>query len=116
MAEEAARSVLLVLDARGFNAVGIESGMNAFALRVPVSNGSVTDLTVTTSRATTVQEVKDAYAEAAAGPYKGLLTYTDAPVVSSDIVGDPASCVFDSSRLLALHQATFPSLVVPFRF
>ncbi|MCA2229677.1 type I glyceraldehyde-3-phosphate dehydrogenase [Nonomuraea aurantiaca] len=70
--------------------------LDAFALRVPVSNGSVTDLTVTTRRATTVQEVKDAYAEAAAGPYKGLLTYTDAPIVSSDIVGDPASCVFDA--------------------
>jgi glyceraldehyde 3-phosphate dehydrogenase len=70
--------------------------LDAFALRVPVPTGSVTDLTVTTSRRTTVEEVKEAYAAAAAGPYKGLLSYTEAPIVSTDIAGDPASCVFDA--------------------
>ncbi|MEU7583274.1 type I glyceraldehyde-3-phosphate dehydrogenase [Streptomyces sp. NPDC041068] len=70
--------------------------MDAFALRVPVPTGSVTDLTITPSRGTTVQEVKEAYAAAAAGRYKGLLSYTEAPLVSSDIVNDPASCVFDA--------------------
>nr|SBO96366.1 NAD-dependent glyceraldehyde-3-phosphate dehydrogenase [Nonomuraea gerenzanensis] len=70
--------------------------LDAFALRVPVPTGSVTDLTVTTSRSTTVEEIKQAYAEAAAGPYKGLLTYTEAPIVSTDIVTDPASCIFDA--------------------
>ncbi|UUU30694.1 type I glyceraldehyde-3-phosphate dehydrogenase [Streptomyces sp. CA-210063] len=70
--------------------------LDAFALRVPVPTGSVTDLTVTPGRSTTVQEVKEAYQAAAAGPYKGLLSYTEAPLVSSDIVGDPASCVFDA--------------------
>jgi glyceraldehyde 3-phosphate dehydrogenase len=70
--------------------------LDAFALRVPVPTGSVTDLTVTPSRSTTVQEVKEAYEAAAAGPYKGLLSYTEAPIVSSDIVGDPASCIFDA--------------------
>ncbi|GFH39537.1 type I glyceraldehyde-3-phosphate dehydrogenase [Streptomyces pacificus] len=70
--------------------------LDAFALRVPVPTGSVTDLTVTTPRRTTVDEVKDAYAAAASGPYKGLLSYMDAPLVSTDIVGDPASCVFDA--------------------
>ncbi|UUU25112.1 type I glyceraldehyde-3-phosphate dehydrogenase [Streptomyces sp. DSM 40750] len=70
--------------------------LDAFALRVPVPTGSVTDLTVTPGRSTTVQEVKEAYEAAAAGPYKGLLSYTEAPIVSSDIVGDPASCVFDA--------------------
>ncbi|MET7339187.1 type I glyceraldehyde-3-phosphate dehydrogenase [Nonomuraea sp. NPDC005650] len=70
--------------------------LDAFALRVPVPTGSVTDLTVTTRRPTTVQEVKEAYAEAAAGPYKGLLSYTEAPIVSTDIVTDPASCIFDA--------------------
>ncbi|MEV0319880.1 type I glyceraldehyde-3-phosphate dehydrogenase [Streptomyces sp. NPDC050658] len=70
--------------------------LDAFALRVPVPTGSVTDLTVTTSRGTSVQEVKEAYAAAAAGAYKGLLSYTEAPIVSSDIAGDPASCVFDA--------------------
>ncbi|HEY7485037.1 MAG TPA: type I glyceraldehyde-3-phosphate dehydrogenase [Streptosporangiaceae bacterium] len=85
----AAKAIGLVLpDLRG--------RLDAFALRVPVPNGSVTDLTVTTRRPTTVQEVKDAYAQAAAGPYRGLLSYTEAPIVSTDIVGDPASCVFDA--------------------
>ncbi|MFB4270876.1 type I glyceraldehyde-3-phosphate dehydrogenase [Nonomuraea sp. GTA35] len=74
----------------------LQGRLDAFALRVPVPTGSVTDLTVTTRRPTTVQEVKDAYAAAAAGPYKGLLSYTEAPIVSSDIVTDPASCVFDA--------------------
>ncbi|MEU3194916.1 type I glyceraldehyde-3-phosphate dehydrogenase, partial [Streptomyces sp. NPDC006992] len=70
--------------------------MDAFALRVPVPTGSVTDLTVTTHRGTTVDEVKEAYAAAASGPYKGVLSYTDAPLVSSDFVGVPASLVFDA--------------------
>ncbi|MFG2124530.1 type I glyceraldehyde-3-phosphate dehydrogenase [Streptomyces sp. NPDC048710] len=70
--------------------------LDAFALRVPVPTGSVTDLTVTPSRRTSVAEVKEAYAAAAAGAYKGLLSYTEAPLVSTDIVGDPASCVFDA--------------------
>ncbi|MFF7971548.1 type I glyceraldehyde-3-phosphate dehydrogenase [Streptomyces sp. NPDC007905] len=70
--------------------------LDAFALRVPVPTGSVTDLTVTPSRRTSVEEVKEAYAAAAAGAYKGLLSYTEAPLVSTDIVGDPASCIFDA--------------------
>ncbi|MFE2100282.1 type I glyceraldehyde-3-phosphate dehydrogenase [Streptomyces sp. PTD9-10] len=70
--------------------------LDAFALRVPVPTGSVTDLTVTPSRRTSVAEVREAYAAAAAGAYKGLLSYTEAPLVSTDIVGDPASCVFDA--------------------
>ncbi|MCF3118732.1 type I glyceraldehyde-3-phosphate dehydrogenase [Streptomyces arenae] len=74
----------------------LDGRMDAFALRVPVPTGSVTDLTVTPSRSTTLREVKEAYAAAAAGRYKGLLSYTEAPLVSSDIVNDPASCVFDA--------------------
>ncbi|MET9293617.1 type I glyceraldehyde-3-phosphate dehydrogenase [Streptomyces sp. NPDC003077] len=74
----------------------LQGRMDAFALRVPVPTGSVTDLTVTTGRRTTVEEIKEIYARAAAGPYKGLLSYTEAPIVSTDIVGDPASCVFDA--------------------
>jgi glyceraldehyde 3-phosphate dehydrogenase len=74
----------------------LQGRLDAFALRVPVPTGSVTDLTVTTSRATTVEEIKEAYREAADGQYKGLLTYTEAPIVSTDIVTDPASCIFDA--------------------
>ncbi|WP_375492899.1 type I glyceraldehyde-3-phosphate dehydrogenase [uncultured Jatrophihabitans sp.] len=74
----------------------LKGKLDGYALRVPVPTGSATDLTVTTSRDTTVDEVKDAYRAAADGQFKGILTYTDAPIVSSDIVTDPASCIFDS--------------------
>ncbi|MDI2127747.1 type I glyceraldehyde-3-phosphate dehydrogenase [Yinghuangia seranimata] len=86
----------------------LDGRLDAFALRVPVATGSVTDLTVTTTRPTTVEEVREAYAKAAAGPYKGLLSYTEAPIVSTDIVGDPASCVFDAE----LTRITGPQLKV----
>ncbi|MGW0535128.1 type I glyceraldehyde-3-phosphate dehydrogenase [Streptomyces sp. NPDC003032] len=74
----------------------LQGRLDAFSLRVPVPTGSVTDLTVTTTRRTTVEEINEAYAKAAAGAYKGLLSYTEAPIVSSDIVTDPASCVYDA--------------------
>jgi glyceraldehyde 3-phosphate dehydrogenase len=70
--------------------------LDGFALRVPVPTGSVTDLTVTVSRETTVDEVKAAYKTAAEGQLKGILTYTEDPIVSTDIVTDPASCIFDA--------------------
>ncbi|HZZ96494.1 MAG TPA: type I glyceraldehyde-3-phosphate dehydrogenase [Jatrophihabitantaceae bacterium] len=75
----------------------LKGKLDGYALRVPVPTGSATDLTVTASRDTTVDEVKDAYRAAADGPLKGLLTYTEDPIVSSDIVGDPASCIFDAA-------------------
>jgi glyceraldehyde 3-phosphate dehydrogenase len=74
----------------------LKGQLDGFALRVPVPTGSATDLTVTTTRETTVEELNAAYQAAANGPLKGFLTYTDAPIVSSDIVTDPASCIFDS--------------------
>ena len=74
----------------------LKGKLDGFALRVPVPTGSATDLTVTTTRDTTVDEVKAAYKAAAEGPLKGLLTYTEDPIVSSDIVTDPASCIFDA--------------------
>ena len=74
----------------------LKGKLDGFALRVPVPTGSATDLTVTTTRETTVEELNAAYQAAANGPLKGFLTYTDAPIVSSDIVTDPASCIFDS--------------------
>jgi glyceraldehyde 3-phosphate dehydrogenase len=70
--------------------------MDGYALRVPVPTGSCTDLTVTLGRETDVAEVNAAYAAAAEGTLKGYLRYTSDPIVSSDIVGDPASCIFDS--------------------
>jgi glyceraldehyde 3-phosphate dehydrogenase len=74
----------------------LKGKLDGYALRVPVPTGSATDLTVTTSRETSVDEVKEAYRAAADGAFKGILTYTDAPIVSSDIVTDPASCIFDA--------------------
>ncbi|HEY3610218.1 MAG TPA: type I glyceraldehyde-3-phosphate dehydrogenase, partial [Pseudonocardiaceae bacterium] len=70
--------------------------LDGYALRVPVPTGSVTDLTVDVSRDTSVDEVNAALKAAADGPLKGILRYSDAPIVSADIVNDPASCIFDA--------------------
>jgi len=70
--------------------------LDGYALRVPVPTGSITDLTVETRAGLTVDEVNAAYREAANGYLKGILSYTEEPLVSSDIVGDPHSCIFDS--------------------
>jgi glyceraldehyde 3-phosphate dehydrogenase len=74
----------------------LKGKLDGFALRVPIPTGSATDLTVTVSRDTTVDEVNEAMKAAAAGALKGILTYTEDEIVSTDIVTDPASCVFDS--------------------
>jgi glyceraldehyde 3-phosphate dehydrogenase len=74
----------------------LEGRLDGYALRVPVPTGSATDLTVTLRAATTVDAVNAAFQKAAEGELRGYLTYTEAPIVSSDIVSDPSSCVFDS--------------------
>jgi glyceraldehyde 3-phosphate dehydrogenase len=70
--------------------------LDGYALRVPVPTGSVTDLSVVVSRETSVEEVNEALRAAADGPLSGILRYTEDPIVSSDIVGDPSSCILDS--------------------
>jgi glyceraldehyde 3-phosphate dehydrogenase len=85
----AAKAIGLVLP-------GLKGKLDGFAFRVPVPTGSATDLTVTLGRETTVDEVNAAYKAAADGPLKGILVYTEDPIVSSDIVTDPASCIYDS--------------------
>jgi glyceraldehyde 3-phosphate dehydrogenase len=70
--------------------------LDGFALRVPVPTGSATDLTFNASRETTAEEVNAAIKAAAEGPLKGILKYTEDPIVSSDIVTDPHSCIFDA--------------------
>ncbi len=70
--------------------------LDGYALRVPVPTGSITDLTIETRAGLTVDDINAAYREAANGALKGLLSYTEDPIVSSDIVGDPHSCIFDS--------------------
>jgi glyceraldehyde 3-phosphate dehydrogenase len=74
----------------------LKGKLDGYALRVPVPTGSATDLTVTVGRETTVEEVNAALKAAADGPLAGILTYTEDPIVSSDIVTDPASCILDS--------------------
>jgi glyceraldehyde 3-phosphate dehydrogenase len=75
----------------------LKGKLDGFAVRVPVPTGSMTDLTATVSREVTVEEVNAAYQDAAADPrWAGILTYTEDPIVSSDIVTDPASSIFDS--------------------
>ncbi|TDD75750.1 type I glyceraldehyde-3-phosphate dehydrogenase [Actinomadura rubrisoli] len=74
----------------------LKGKLDGYALRVPVPTGSATDLTATLSRDVTVDEVNAAFKAAAEGALKGYLTYTADPIVSSDIVTDPASCIFDS--------------------
>jgi glyceraldehyde 3-phosphate dehydrogenase len=74
----------------------LKGKLDGFALRVPIPTGSATDLTVTLGRETTVEEVNAAMKQAADGPMNGILRYTEDPIVSSDIVTDPASCIFDA--------------------
>ncbi|MBA3989881.1 MAG: type I glyceraldehyde-3-phosphate dehydrogenase [Propionibacteriales bacterium] len=74
----------------------LKGKLDGFALRVPVATGSATDLTFEAGRETTVEEVNAAVEAAADGELKGFLKYTEDPIVSSDIVGDPSSCIFDS--------------------
>jgi glyceraldehyde 3-phosphate dehydrogenase len=69
--------------------------LDGIALRVPVEDGSLTDLAVVLGREVTAEEVNDAF-QAAAGPLAGILRYTTDPIVSRDIIGDPHSCIFDA--------------------
>jgi glyceraldehyde 3-phosphate dehydrogenase len=69
--------------------------LDGVALRVPVENGSISDLTCELSRPVTAAEVNAAFAAAAGGSMQGVLRYSDRPLVSRDVVGDPASCVVD---------------------
>jgi glyceraldehyde 3-phosphate dehydrogenase (phosphorylating) len=74
----------------------LKGKLDGYALRVPVPTGSATDLTATVSRDTTVDEVNAAFKAAAEGAFTSVLSYTEDPIVSTDIVTDPSSCIFDS--------------------
>jgi len=74
----------------------LKGKLDGYALRVPTPTGSATDLTIEVGRETTVEEVNAAVKAAAEGPLKGYLKYTEDPIVSTDIVTDPSSCIFDS--------------------
>jgi glyceraldehyde 3-phosphate dehydrogenase len=85
----AAKAVALVLPE-------LKGKLDGFAMRVPIPTGSATDLTFQASKETSVDEVNAAIKAAADGPLKGILVYTEDQIVSSDIVTDPASCIFDA--------------------
>ena len=91
----AARATSLVLES-------MKGRLDGTSLRVPVPTGSITDFNAVLSRDATVEEVNAAYRAAADGPLKGVLEYTDAPIVSSDIVTNPHSCIFDSELTMSL--------------
>ena len=74
----------------------LEGKLDGFAIRVPIPVGSIVDLVVNVKKDVTVDSVNAAMKAAAQGPMKGILVYCDEPIVSSDIVNDPASSIFDS--------------------
>jgi glyceraldehyde 3-phosphate dehydrogenase len=79
----------------------LKGKLDGYSLRVPVPDGSITDLVVELGRDVTKDEVNAAFKTAAEGSLKGILYYTEDPIVSSDIVGSPASCTFDASITMA---------------
>ncbi len=91
----AARAVALVLPE-------LKGKLDGFATRVPTPDGSMVDLTVELEREVSVDEINAAMKAAAEGPLKGILEYTEDPLVSIDIVGNPASSVFDSKLTMVL--------------
>jgi glyceraldehyde 3-phosphate dehydrogenase len=85
--------------------------LHGFAVRAPVPTGSVVDLTVETDRGTTVEEINEAFRRAAtSGPLEGLLAYTEDPIVSTDIVKNPASSIVDS-QLTAVMDDTMVKVI-----
>ena len=85
----AAKAIALVLPE-------LKGKLDGYALRVPTPTGSATDLTFEAARETTVEEVNAIVKAAAEGPLKGILAYSEDPIVSTDIVTNPASCIFDA--------------------
>jgi glyceraldehyde 3-phosphate dehydrogenase len=79
----------------------LKGKLDGYSLRVPVPDGSITDLVVELGRDVTKDEVNAAFKAAAEGSLKGILYYTEDPIVSTDIIGSPASCTFDASITMA---------------
>jgi len=101
----AARATPLVLEA-------MKGRLDGAAFRVPVADGSITDFTAVIPGEVTVQQINDAFAAAASsGPLSKVLVYTEDPIVSSDIVGSPASCIFDSGLTMVMPSVSGITLV-----
>ncbi len=93
----AARAVGLVLPE-------LNGRLHGIAFRVPTSTGSVTDFVADLARGVTAEEVNQAFREAAEGALKGILEYTEDPIVSSDVRGNPHSCVFDALSTMVMQD------------
>lgn len=91
----AARATSLVLES-------MKGKLDGTSLRVPVPTGSITDFVANLKKPATVDEINAAFKAAAAGPLNGILEYTDAPIVSSDIVTNSHSCIFDSDLTMSM--------------
>jgi glyceraldehyde 3-phosphate dehydrogenase len=101
----AARATDLVLQS-------MKGRLDAIGLRVPVADGSIVDFTAVIPGEVTVEQVNAAFAAAAAsGPLSRVLVYTEEPIVSSDIVGSPASCTFDAGLTMVMPSASGITLV-----
>ena len=87
----------------------LQGKLDGVAMRVPVADGSLTDLTVVLKKPATKAEINAAMEAAANGPMKGILEYSTEPLVSTDIIGNPHSCVFDSEQTMA--HGTFVKVV-----
>ena len=91
----AARATSLVLES-------MKGKLDGTSLRVPVPTGSITDFVANLKKPASVEEINAAFKAAASGPLKGILEYTDAPIVSSDIVTNSHSCIFDSDLTMSM--------------
>ena len=91
----AARATSLVLES-------LKGKLDGTSLRVPVPTGSITDFVANLKKPASVEEINAAFKAAASGPLKGILEYTDAPIVSSDIVTNSHSCIFDSDLTMSM--------------
>jgi glyceraldehyde 3-phosphate dehydrogenase len=101
----AAKAIGLVLPS-------LDGKLDGLALRVPVPDGSITDLTVNLKRDVTTDEVNQVFKQAASGPLKGILEYTEDPIVSSDILDNAHSCIFDAKSTLVLPKGKGPMVKV----
>lgn len=91
----AAKAIALILP-------HLKGKLDGIALRVPVPSGSMTDLTVKLRREVSVQEINETFRKASENGMKGILEYTEDPIVSADIVGNPHSCILDSDLTMVM--------------
>lgn len=82
----------------------LDGKLDGIALRVPVPDGSITDLTVTMKQEVTIEQVNQAFKEAAQGALKGILEYTEDPIVSSDVIDNAHSCIFDAKSTMVVPK------------